>query len=147
MNVNESKRKRIVPQWMRSPSKSPQSKIAAPRPSYPQLPLKRTKQSSKNPEQTLERTKRQQRNKIVDSVSRERLKHEVDVGDEQSSSTEPYSLNLFNNSQSTSFTNPVIENFVMTVEDLTKVAQEVIMEERQRRAQSMLSRTSHKRAL
>lgn len=146
MDSKELKRKRLVPEWMKSPtkspSKSPQSKSRAQRPNYPELPLKRSKQTLK----PLGKTEEKMSNKLSPPSSYvQSFEQEFRGIEALSSHAAPTTSNSSSDSPQKSYTTSDIDEFVMTVEDLTRVAQEVIREEQNRRALSMKAGNSRKK--
>lgn len=131
MDLNETKRKRQVPDWMKSPSKpsagkSTDVKVNAShiqkshRPSYPPISIKKTKQPPKSSERRTESGKRSNHKSSCAVSLQERNDTDKDSSSEfllGSPVDEPMGG---------------LDDFCMTVDDLTRVAQEIIDEEQQK---------------
>lgn len=147
MASNESKRKRSVPEWMKSPPKiSPQKGCGGKgnlshvqrvqRPSYPPISIKKRKQLPKAVnEQELE----------VGSPGPSNIGgiEPLDGGQDsrctkQDRATVCDELSLYN------ITEKELDEFTMTVDDLTTVAKEVMKKERQENIALLQNRSLHK---
>lgn len=136
MDLNETKRKRIIPEWMKSPNNSPTKSpsktnsrvgLKQPRPSYPAISIKRTKQSPKSVKDLEPHTSKTFRAKDAKSPAPKEdqsLKHGKSSS---SSSSSRRSVDFRTENDSVSD-----DSYFMTVDELTAVAQEVLNEARRK---------------
>lgn len=145
MALNESKRKRSLPDWMKSPKKpspvkSTDSKahgsvgLKTQRPSYPPISIKKTKQLPKR----LERWEPETDNAGRAGPSRV---NEFESFIDDPNYTKSCSSSISNVSSKSKPSAEELDAFIMSVDDLTRVAQEVIKEEHQKNAKRLLSDT------
>lgn len=133
MDLNETRRKRSIPDWMKSSDSSP---IKSPnktnsrvgfkqqRPSYPAISIKKTKQIPKPANDVVPHTSKHHREKNVGPAFSSRVKDNQDLGSKECSSSFSVDFQAENTS--------VDNEYIMTVDELTCVAQEVINEARQK---------------